>query len=223
MTEAILERWLEEVVATPGLTAITDRGAGSVAASPRMRSRAAAVVRGSPGPVVDVGSGGGSPGIPLALELPERQFTLLEAERRKCAFLNEVGAPSSRTSRSSGDAPRSRRWTPGAWPSRRPSRSRPVAAELCLPLVRPGGARDPVGGRDSRPGRGWRRLPHGSAPSSSRGPWACSCSASSARRRRGSRVVPAWRRSARSPRRLPGWAMCERDSWGSTGCVRSGD
>ena len=40
-----------------------------------------------PGPVVDVGSGGGSPGLPLAFALPERSFTLVEAERRKADFL----------------------------------------------------------------------------------------------------------------------------------------
>ena len=39
------------------------------------------------GPIVDVGSGGGTPGIPLAASLPERAVTLLEAERRKCEFL----------------------------------------------------------------------------------------------------------------------------------------
>jgi 16S rRNA (guanine527-N7)-methyltransferase len=49
--------------------------------------RALPVLRAHAGDVVDVGSGGGSPGIPLALELPDRAFTLVEAERRKAEFL----------------------------------------------------------------------------------------------------------------------------------------
>jgi 16S rRNA (guanine527-N7)-methyltransferase len=49
--------------------------------------RAVPAVARESGPVVDVGSGGGSPGIPLAVALPEREVTLLEAERRKCDFL----------------------------------------------------------------------------------------------------------------------------------------
>ncbi|MGH3048782.1 MAG: RsmG family class I SAM-dependent methyltransferase, partial [Gaiellaceae bacterium] len=48
------------------------------------------------GPVVDVGSGGGSPGIPLAVALPEREVTLLEAERRKCDFLERWAPPNAR-------------------------------------------------------------------------------------------------------------------------------
>ena len=58
--------------------------------------RAVELVRGLEGDVVDVGSGGGSPGIPLALALPERAFTLVEAEQRKAAFLR-AHAPANAT------------------------------------------------------------------------------------------------------------------------------
>ena len=40
--------------------------------------------------VIDIGSGGGLPAIPLALKLPGIQFWLLEANARKCAFLQHV-------------------------------------------------------------------------------------------------------------------------------------
>lgn len=39
---------------------------------------------------IDIGSGGGLPGIPLAIELPQTHFTLLEAHARKAAFLQHV-------------------------------------------------------------------------------------------------------------------------------------
>jgi 16S rRNA (guanine527-N7)-methyltransferase len=48
------------------------------------------------GPIVDVGSGGGAPGIPLAHALPEREVVLLEAERRKCEFLERAAPPNAR-------------------------------------------------------------------------------------------------------------------------------
>jgi 16S rRNA (guanine527-N7)-methyltransferase len=57
--------------------------------------RATAAVASFDGAVVDVGSGGGSPGIPLALALPDRSFTLVEAERRKCEFLREWAPPNA--------------------------------------------------------------------------------------------------------------------------------
>jgi 16S rRNA (guanine527-N7)-methyltransferase len=99
--------------------------------------RAVPLVERFEGPVVDVGSGGGSPGIPLAVALPEREVTLLEAERRKCDFLGRWAPPNARVvwGRAEEQEPDS-----FGVAVAKALASPPVAAEWCLALVRPGGA-----------------------------------------------------------------------------------
>ena len=40
--------------------------------------------------IIDIGSGGGTPGIPLAIALPEKKFYLIEATQKKASFLSEA-------------------------------------------------------------------------------------------------------------------------------------
>jgi 16S rRNA (guanine527-N7)-methyltransferase len=99
--------------------------------------RAAGVVRMFDGPIVDVGSGGGSPGIPLASALPDREVTLLESARRKCDFLEQWAPPNARVVW--GRAEEQAVDTYGVALAK--ALARPATAvEWCLPLVRPGGA-----------------------------------------------------------------------------------
>lgn len=138
MSSELLERWLEELLATPGLTALSNPAeARRVLLDDALR--AAPLVRGMPGPVVDVGSGGGSPGVPLAVAIQDRRFTLLEAERRKCDFLTRVTEGLPRVEVVWGRAEEQAADTFGVALAKALARP-PVAAELCLPLVRPGGA-----------------------------------------------------------------------------------
>ncbi len=132
-----LERWLEEVVAAPGATGIQDLGEARRALLDDAL-RAVAIVDGRPGPVIDVGSGGGTPGIPLAVALPGRVFTLLEAERRKCEFLSRISAELPNVDVVWGRAEEQQTDAFGVVLAKALAKP-PIAAELCLPLVRPGG------------------------------------------------------------------------------------
>ena len=137
MRDERLERWLDELLETPGLTAITGREdgyrvhvEGSLAALP--------LVARFDGPIVDVGSGGGSPGIPLAAALPERGVTLLEANARKAAFLERIAGSFANVRVIRGRAEEQNVDEYGVAVARALAPP-PVAAEWCLPLVREGG------------------------------------------------------------------------------------
>ena len=99
--------------------------------------RAAETVAAFEGAIVDVGSGSGAPGIPLARRLPEREVVLLEAERRKCRFLEQWAPPNARVVWGRAEEQESD-WAGVA--VAKALAPPPVAAEWCLPLVRVGGA-----------------------------------------------------------------------------------
>jgi 16S rRNA (guanine527-N7)-methyltransferase len=94
------------------------------------------------GPVVDVGAGGGSPGLPLAAARPDLRFDLLESNRKKCEFLDRwaeefenVAVLCGRAEEHARDSGRDAYATAVARALAPPV----VAAEWCLPLVREGG------------------------------------------------------------------------------------
>lgn len=134
----VLDRWLEAVLATPGLTALRDPGeARRVLLDDALRG--AELVAAEAGPLVDVGSGGGTPGIPLAASLPRLEVTLLEAERRKCEFLERWTAELPNLRVVWGRAEEQPVDTYGVAVAKALAHP-PTAAEWCLPLVRDGGA-----------------------------------------------------------------------------------
>ncbi len=42
--------------------------------------------------IIDIGSGGGLPGIPLAIAFPHLRFTLMDATKKKCEYLEQVAS-----------------------------------------------------------------------------------------------------------------------------------
>jgi 16S rRNA (guanine527-N7)-methyltransferase len=138
LTDPRLERWLDRLLATPGLTSISDPvEAWRVHVHDSLR--AAPLLGSFPGGIVDVGSGGGTPGIPLAAALPEREVTLLESNRRKATFLESVAAelPNVRVVRGRAEEQELEQFGVAVAKALAPP---PVAAEWCLPLVQVGGA-----------------------------------------------------------------------------------
>lgn len=95
--------------------------------------------------VIDIGSGGGLPAVPLALALPDVRFSLLDANLRKCAFLEHVAARLGLANvevlpgraEELGQETRLREQFDRA--ISRAAASPSVLLELALPFVKPGG------------------------------------------------------------------------------------
>jgi 16S rRNA (guanine527-N7)-methyltransferase len=95
--------------------------------------------------LVDVGSGGGLPGLPLKIARPDLAVTLVEADQAKAAFLVQACAKLglgdvevlARRAEEVGHDPTYREAFDVA--VARALAPMPVLAELCLPLVRVGG------------------------------------------------------------------------------------
>jgi 16S rRNA (guanine527-N7)-methyltransferase len=147
-TEALLRRFLECLLETNrsfNLTAITDPAEAwnkHVLDSLTLLQDLRELAAGSR--VIDVGSGGGLPALPLAIALPALQFTLLEATAKKARFLEntarELGLSNVRVvcdrAESFGNGSQRERFD--ATTSRAVSRL-PVLLELTLPLIKVGG------------------------------------------------------------------------------------
>ena len=122
---------------TPGLTSLSLGDARRVLLEDSLRGLE--LVQRFEGPVVDVGSGGGAPGIPLAASLSDREVTLVESQRRKCDFLERwtLELPNVRVVHGRAEEQPVEAWGVAA----AKALAEPVVAtEWLLPLVREGGA-----------------------------------------------------------------------------------
>jgi 16S rRNA (guanine527-N7)-methyltransferase len=133
-----VDAWLERLLETAGLTSIRDP---AEARRVHLEESLAAVpfIEQYSGPVADVGSGGGAPGIPIAAALPDREVVLLEATRRKCDFLEAIARdfPNARVVCGRAEEQPIEQFGVAVAKALAPP---PVAAEWCLPLVAIGGA-----------------------------------------------------------------------------------
>lgn len=82
----LLRRWNERM----NLTALDEKDAGldRLLIEPLI---AASHLPAKDGHLIDIGSGGGSPAIPMKLAAPASSLVMVEAKTRKAAFLREVG------------------------------------------------------------------------------------------------------------------------------------
>ena len=96
LTDTQLDRLavlVERVCSTPiGVTAIRDPATAAARHVLDALAGLPAVDAAPPGPLADVGSGGGLPGLVLGVARPERELHLIESTARKAAFITEAAA-----------------------------------------------------------------------------------------------------------------------------------
>ena len=97
----------------------------------------------SAGHAVDLGSGAGLPGLPLALALPEASFVLLESNQRKASFISRAATRCGLRS-AAVEARRAESWPAGLVScdllTGRAVAELDVVAEYAAPLLRVGGS-----------------------------------------------------------------------------------
>lgn len=136
---------LQEAAWRINLTAIRDRPSILVKHHLDCLAAAALVDPRDEGPAVDVGSGAGFPGLPLAVARPALAVALVESVRKKAAFLEravrELGLANAAVVNERAEAlARDPRWRERArWAFARALGSLAVSVELCAPLVELGG------------------------------------------------------------------------------------
>lgn len=146
---ALLREWNERV----NLTAILDdegiavrHFADSLSLAPRLREALAARPSGAPTlRLVDVGSGAGFPGLPLAIAFPELRVTLVDSLAKRVAFLDAaiaaLGLPNADARHARAEDAAREPALRGAFDvaAARAVASLPVLCEYCLPFLRQGG------------------------------------------------------------------------------------
>ena len=135
---------VERVCSTPvGVTAIRDPATAAARHVLDALAGLPAIDAAPPGPLADVGSGGGLPGLVLGIVRPERELHLIEATARKAAFIAEtaaaLGVDAHVHAERSEDVARGALRDACACVVARALAPPPIAVELCLPLCRPGG------------------------------------------------------------------------------------
>jgi 16S rRNA (guanine527-N7)-methyltransferase len=140
---------LREASAHVNLTSITDPAEietrhflDSLSAAVPLLDRLRA---GEPLGLVDVGSGGGMPGLPLKIAFPQLRLTLVESVGKKAAFLRQAVAELGLeqvevvAERAETAAHEAQHRDSYDWATARALGPLPVVVELCAPFLAPGG------------------------------------------------------------------------------------